>query len=267
MSNYLAWQSDNFITIFIGLVLLEILILVILSLWKMFHNNETLKYEFITIIAHKYRTPLTQVKWLCENLLNSEKDEYKKESLRNINQSNDKLIKLTNSLIEITDSDRSATASYSFETVHLCDFVRLVAEPYKTLFHEKNIFFSVECVAEDIKVKIDKQRIEFVLQSLLENACTYTSPGKNVRVIVERSFRKGLVSVIDQGIGLSGGDLSRIFTKFFRSDSARRVDTEGFGISLFLSKAIMRRHKGKIQVSSDGPEKGAKFELILKVVK
>ncbi len=234
--------------------------------WRNSHKNEDLKNEFITIIAHKYRTPLTQVKWLCETLLANETDSFKKEGLTNINQSNNKLIKLTNSLIEVADNDRSAVASYSFEVMSLCDLVRATAEPFKNLFHEKNIFFSVQTPVDDIKCKIDKQRIEFVLQSLLENARTYSSPGKNVKVIVEKCGPNAVISVIDDGIGISPEELPLIFTKFFRSESSRRMDTEGFGISLFLSKAIIRRHKGEIGVSSDGLDKGARFDVTLKVV-
>jgi len=260
------WQGYTAIVIVISLTLLVIVVWILMVLWKSFHSNENLKYEFITIIAHKYRTPLTQVKWLCENLLASETDSFKKESITNISQSNAKLIKLTNSLIEVTDNDRSAVASYSFQIVSLCELVRAVAEPFTTVFHEKNIFFSVQCPAEDIRCSVDKQRIEFVLQSLLENARTYTPDGKNVKVVVEHLKNKAIISVIDEGIGIAQEDLSNIFTKFYRSGPAQHVDTEGFGISMFLSKAIMRRHKGSIKVSSPGLDKGTRFDLVLNVV-
>ena len=75
-----------------------------------------------------------------------------------------------------------------------------------------------------------------------------------------------VIGRIDDGIGISPEELPLIFTKFFRSESSRRMDTEGFGISLFLSKAIIRRHKGEIGVSSDGLDKGARFDVTLKVV-
>ena len=267
IDNKVLWQSDLVVVSVIGATIFVFLILIVIALWRMLTNNEKLKYEFITIIAHKYRTPLTQVKWLAENLRASETDPYKKESLTNIDQSNDNLIKLTNSLIEVTDNDTAAVASYEFEKTSLCELVRATAEPYKKLFHEKNIFFSVSCGAEDRKCKIDKQRMEFVIQSLLENARTYTQVGKNVEVSVTKSHRKAIISVVDHGIGISKDELPLIFTKFFRSESARRADTEGFGISLFLSKAIIRRHGGKILVSSSGLDKGARFDVILKAVK
>jgi signal transduction histidine kinase len=267
MPIFASWQDNIVILGAIALICLVILVWLISFLWRLFSQNEKLKYEFITIIAHKYRTPLTQIKWLCENLLKEEVDPYKKESLANIRQSNDKLIGLTNSLIEATDNDRSALTSYNFEKASICDLVRNVSSQFKKSFHEKNIYFSDELPQENIFCKIDSQRIEFVLGALLENACTLTSPGKKVRVVLEKHFRKVTISVLDDGIGISRQELPKIFTKFYRSEAARRIDTEGFGMSLYLAKAIMRRHGGAIKVASAGLGTGSRFDLILKATK
>jgi two-component system phosphate regulon sensor histidine kinase PhoR len=250
-----------------GLSVLIFFVLIVRYLVKKFDKNEALKYEFITIIAHKFRTPLTHVKWSTDELVKNEPDPYKKRSLQDIQQSNEKLIKLTGTLIELTDSDNTATSSYNFERTSLCSFVRTIGDSCKDAFHEKNIFFSVQCPPDDIFVKIDPQRMEFVLQTLLENALIYTPTGKNVAVIVQRISHKSFVSVTDQGIGIDKKDMSNIFTKFFRADNARATDTEGFGVGLYLAQAITRRHKGRIDVDSAGIGAGSTFTVTLRVVK
>lgn len=254
-------------TLIFGISIFIFLILIIYALVRKLMVGEKLKYEFITIIAHKFRTPLTHVKWSADELVKNETDPYKKQSLTDIQQSNEKLIKLTGTLIELTDTDSTAASSYTIERVSLCSFVRTVCDTYKNAFHEKNIFFSVQCPANDILVKIDVQRMEFVLQALLENALTYTPTGKNVEVSVTKTLRRAHVAVTDHGIGINKSDLNNIFEKFYRADNARATDTEGFGVGLYLAQAITRRHKGKIEVYSAGMGSGATFTLTLKTVR
>ncbi len=248
-------------------VSVAILVIAIISaLWRTLARNEKLKYEFITIIAHKFRTPLTHIKWTSDELIKNEQDAYKKQSLTDIQQSNEKLIKLTNTLLELTDTSSSAASTYTFERVALCDFTRDIGATFKDLFHEKNVFFSVQCPPEPLYVKIDRQRMEFVIQTILENAVNYSSPGQTVEVKIARNGRQNEISVIDHGIGIEPQDMPHMFTKFFRTKNAQAMDTEGFGVGLYLAQSIARRHRGHISVHSDGPGKGSTFVLSLKKV-
>jgi len=255
------------------LILIVIILAVIGSVYaakylrKKLQEDEILKSEFLTIIAHKFRTPLTSVKWAVESLLSGEQDPYKKESYSEIREANENLIKLTGTLIELTETNSAAASSYAFEEVNLCDFVRLVATNLKGVFHEKNIFFGVRCLVSDIQVKVDKARMEFVLQTLFENACNYSPPGRDVDVTVGVEKNKAVVAVVDHGIGIDPRDLPRIFTKFFRTEAATTADTEGVGIGLYLAKSVMQRHKGTIDVYSEGLDKGTMFRVTLPVVK
>ena len=241
-----------------------LVIVIILALWRTLARNEKLKYEFITIIAHKFRTPLTHIKWTSDELAKTEQDSYKKQSLTDIQQSNEKLIKLTNTLLELTDASSSVATTYSWQRVSLCDFVRSASVSFKDMFHEKNIFFSVQCPPDSLFVKIDPQRMEFVIQTLLENALNYSSPGQTVEVRITRTGRRHEVSVIDHGIGIDPHDMPAMFTKFFRTKSAQAMDTEGFGVGLYLAQSIVHRHHGKLSVYSEGAGKGTTFTLSLK---
>ena len=257
-------STQNYIGVFILIIIIAAIIIALSRyIWNKLHRNEALKYEFITIIAHKFRTPLTTIKWSMDELISSEQDPYKRKSFEDIRQSNEKLIKLTGTLIELTDSDDASVSSYSFEDVGLNEFVRSIAAPFKDIFHEKNIFFSVLCPEVDVVAKLDRSRIEFVLQSLLENANTYSSPGGNVDVRVAQIGREAQISVTDNGIGIDRADFPNLFSKFFRAKNAQLADTEGFGVSLYLARTIMRRHKGAIDVASAGLGKGATFSVRL----
>ena len=249
-----------------GISIGSLLLVIIRIVWQKLAKSEVLKYEFITIVAHKFRTPLTHVKWATGELANTENDPYRKQTLMDIQESNEKLIKLTNTLIEITDSDNESGSSYNLETTSLGDFIRTVGDTFKDNFHEKNVFFSIQCPPDEIQALIDRQRIEFVLQTLLENALHYTSPGKNVSLSLVRSGKLALISVTDNGIGIKKEDLPFIFSKFFRAENAQSVDTEGFGVGLYLASSIIERHRGSINVASEGEDQGTVFTISLETI-
>jgi len=237
------------------------------AIWNKLNENENLKYEFITIIAHKFRTPLTQMKWLTEGMATTEQDGLKKQGLTDMQRATQQLIDLTGTLIELTDSDNATRSSYTFERINICDLVHTVTETFKKTFHEKNLFLGVSCSNPEIFAKIDKPRMEFVLQTLLQNAATYSPPGRNVEVVVAFEKRKAVISVSDNGIGIDAKDINKIFTKFFRTANAQKTDTEGFGVGLYLAQAIVRRHSGRINVFSEGIDRGTTFQIIVPMMK
>lgn len=229
-------------------------------------EGEKFKYDFITIIAHKFRTPLTQIKWILDDM-RDDPDPHRRENFVRIRSSNEKLINLTGTLIELTNLNRERKELYSFETVPICDFVKTVADAHKDYFHEKNIFLSINCSDPDTKVSIDRRRMEFVLQTLLENARIYTPPGRNVDVAVGKIAGRAVVVVSDHGIGIDSSDLPKVFTKFYRADNARKTDTEGFGVGLFLAQTIVREHHGRITADSAGADQGSTFTITLPIKK
>lgn len=249
--------------IFVLFVVLVILIGIAITLWLKLREHNTLKSEFITIIAHKFRTPLTHLKWLTETLLPGEQDAIRKESLLDINRSTEQLINLTGTLIELTNSAKQTKSSYNFTRTSLNKLATDIATQFKPQLLEKNISFTFQCDPKDILADIDVPRMEYVLQTLLDNSRIYTPPGRRVDLTVTTSGNKALLIVSDNGIGISPKDLPYIFSKFFRSRNAQSVDTEGFGVGLYMAQSIVKRHGGKIEVDSNGQDQGSVFRVIL----
>lgn len=177
------------------------------------------------------------------------------------------LIDLTGTLIELTESSNGSKSSYTFEKADLSALVKSVGESMTESFKEKNIAFSVQCPTDPVIVKMDKGRMEFVFQTLITNALTYTPTGRAVNLTLTHGGGKAVAAITDQGIGIRKEDLSHIFSKFYRTDNAQRTDTEGFGVGLYLAQSIVRRHKGKIEVYSEGIDKGSTFSVLLAEVK
>lgn len=238
--------------IFVVFALAVLVLIVILEIVQHVRNSEKMKYEFITIIAHKFQTPLSQIKWIAENIKSEETSPYTKENIGELQKANENLINLTGTLIEMTDSDNTAKSAYNFERIDLCDLLRKTADSMKNIYKEKNIAFSVSCAQNDIAVSADKTRLEFVIQTILNNAFNYTPTGKSISASIDIDAKKAVLSVRDDGIGIAKDDMSRIGKKFFRGHNSSQMDTEGFGVSLYLADTIIRRHKGIISISSGG---------------
>lgn len=249
---WLAPLLSSSIALFIGV-----------SVWNKLRENDLLRYEFITIIAHKFRTPLTQIKWSVEELSKIETDAIKVTNLQNIDDSNKKLIDLTGALIDLSNSENTFGSKVSFEECSLCDLLKNVADYYKNVFSKKKIIFSLQCPIFDVRSNVDVERFKFVIQTLLENAFAYTPNGGNVSLNLESSSNKAYILVSDNGIGINKNNISHIFNRFYRTENAMITDTEGFGVGLFLARSIAKRHGGDIKVYSDGEGKGSTFKFIL----
>jgi signal transduction histidine kinase len=168
------------------------------------------------------------------------------------------------------DSDKKQTP-YDFETVDLCDFVKTIGESARQTFYKKNILFSITKDNSPILIKMDKSHMEYAIQALLDNALTYTPTGGKVDIFVSRSpasagsgwRNKAMISVIDNGIGISPIDMPKIFTKFFRAKNAQSADVDGFGIGLHLAQSVIKKHGGKIVGYSEGENHGSRFDIFL----
>ena len=245
-------------------IAIVIFVLVLLYVIKKIRASQVIKYEFITIIAHKFRTPLTQIKWLLETLVPEEPDPLRRKNLQDMQKANEKLIVLTSTLIELTNSTRKkAGLAYSIDRTCMYDLVKEVADSLKGLFEEKNISFSVQATDPTLAAHINVPGIRFVLQSLMENSCAYSPVGRRVDIVIFERRGKVHTAITDNGIGIRPQDLSKIFSKFYRASNARKMDTEGFGISLSLSSSIVRRNNGVLKVFSPGLNQGSTFTIIL----
>ena len=228
-------------------------------------KNADIKNEFITIISHKFRTPLTSVRWNIEDLISKEQDPEKKKMFEDMRSSNQILISLTNTLIELTRTDKEAKDPSHTENVAVFDFVQGVVAPLQVSFAEKKISFSIICPEDNkkLQVRVDKSRLEFVLNALLKNAITYTPNEGKVELDIIKMGRNVEISVTDTGIGIEKEQIGDIFSEFHRAPNAVSFNTEGLGADLFLVRSIIGRLNGTIRAFSEGKDKGSKFTVSL----
>lgn len=223
--------------------------------WNKSKEVEKLKYEFITIAAHKLRTPLTKVKWALE-VLSDETKNSENKLIREAIKANEQTIELTDELLALSRVE-SEHHKYRFEKANLERVARGVVNDFQLQMKEKKIKFTYNVEKNLPKVNIDKLRISTVVQMLLENAIAYTKD--EIKISIDVYKNNVIFHIEDNGIGIPKEDQPYIFSKFFRTHEAYLTETEGSGIGLFLSKSIIDKHGGKMGVRSGGEGKGSIF--------
>lgn len=233
------------------------------SLFGREKETVNMEYQFLTIATHKFRTPLTAIKWLIGNLRKEVSREEKIDIVNKIESSVDRLSETVDILTGLAKfSDR---LDYAFEMAWLREMIDASLLKNKNLFSEKNITFSIATDHEIPLVLIDKRKIQFVIDMLLENAISYSQGGGKIDIFLDRRGKFVIMSVKDYGLGIEPENLSKIFQPFFRTKDARAADTEGMGLGLFVINEIVKKHGGRVWAESAGKGKGSTFFVKLKI--
>jgi signal transduction histidine kinase len=230
--------------------------------WAKLQESERLKFEFVTVAAHKLRTPLTRIRWQLESLLMNAKTPEILEGVKHIEHANNQLIELTNLLLDAAHTE-DTSYKYQWRRVDFMQIVKEAAGRFHIAAKEKDITLTID--GPSLYIQADMSRLVSSIEVLVENAINYTPNGGQVQVTVHEEHGKAVLSVRDTGIGIARDDQGRIFSKFFRSDDAKLADTEGVGLGLAITKNVVEKHRGRIWVESEGKGRGTSFFLAFPV--
>ena len=256
--------GDNIVSIAIMLVGALVIAFVVGRLvWVQAKEVARLKYEFIAVAAHKLRTPLTRIRWMIPQLLEQTTDQKLAEGLTQIDIANNRLIELTNVLLEAAHTEDTGL-SYTRDQIDWKRLINGAVERFKLQMLDKrlDVFVSIDEYLPNITG--DYRRLASVVEIFIENAVMYTPITGSVRITAERTKQGMKVSVSDTGIGVNPEDQKHIFSSFFRTDIAKKADTEGVGLGLSVAKHIIEKHGGTIGMESEGEGKGSTFWFTLR---
>ena len=222
-----------------------------------FREAEELKSVFISVISHELKTPVALIKGYVGTLRRDDANwerEIIQDSLEVIEEEADRLTDLIENLL---DASRLQAGGI---TLNLADvafeiFAERVAQKFRTQTDSHTIV--VDFPPEFPIVLADEERLEQVLSNLLSNAIKYAPAGGEIRIGGKVRPEQIIICVQDQGPGIAPGDIPHIFDRFYRADSASRT-TKGAGLGLYLTRAIIEAHNGRIWVDPR-PEGGARI--------
>ncbi len=226
-----------------------------------------LKSEFIGIVSHQLRSPLSAIKWQLEIILEHMKDTAGESlsTLKTIRDQNERMIALVNDLLEVNriEDDRLVLRP---TLISLNDFMNNMVKEYLPRAKSNNIEIVIDQKDLDLWVFVDESKLRWINDNLLDNAIRYTRERGDIKIKVFKNGEMCRVEIADGGIGIPLGDQSKIFTQFFRSENALRLRAEGTGLGLYLVKELIRAMGGKVGFASlEG--KGSTFWFTIPTVK
>ncbi|MCM8786826.1 MAG: HAMP domain-containing histidine kinase [Candidatus Omnitrophica bacterium] len=225
------------------------------------------KSDFVSGVSHELRTPLTSIKGFA-SLLAEEKfgklPPEAKERLKKIDENINKLVDMVNTLLDISHIE-SGKIEIRIVPSDIVKLIKDVTDFLSPQIKSKNISLTIETPTY-LDVYMDKNLIERVLINLLNNAIKFTPKEGEIKIFCKKETNKAIISIKDNGCGISKENIDKVFKEFFRDDNPVNREVRGSGLGLSLVKRIIDIHKEKIWFESE-QNKGTVFYFTLQIVK
>ncbi len=219
------------------------------------------RQELVATTAHELSKPLTPMRFQLATLrmvLGPEAgaDEGVEEAIEGLEHSLARLERLVDDLSRASEAEREAFVIEP-EILPLDEIVLPVARSYRPAADEKGLRLDLEQASKAV-IEADPQRLEQVVANLVENAIKFTEPDGSIRVTVDRAEGYGRLVVADTGQGLTEAQMAGLFQPFSQVHEGHDRGS-GSGLGLYVTKAIVEAHGGRIWCESAGPNEGATF--------
>ena len=221
-------------------------------------EQENIRKRLTGDISHELKTPLTNIQSHLEAMIDGIW-EPTEERLLSVKEEAERLSSLVSDMQKLNKYDESSI-KLKKDNVNISDIICFVIFQFSNLAKSKNI--KIEYEKKNINLYCDKDKITQALVNILSNAIRYSNEGSTIFIEEKLKDNKVMISIEDQGIGISEEDLKYVFERFYRADKSRTRATGGTGIGLTIVKSIVSSHGGEVKLESKLGE-GSKFTIIL----
>lgn len=225
-----------------------------------FRELDQLKDQFITVAAHEIKTPVTAIKGFAQTLLRTPgacSPKYQR-ALETIVQQSDRIDALVRDFLEISRM-RWGRVKLSPERIDLAALVADAVERRAAKAPRHQLLLTRK---DPAWVDGDRERLNLVLEKLLDNAVRFSPQGGRVEVQLRREGSRAVVSILDRGVGIPKEKQAHMFDRFYRAHMGTPHDYGGLGIGLFITQEIVRQHGGEVWFESK-EGKGSTFYFSL----
>ncbi len=215
-------------------------------------QTDKVRRDFVANVSHELRTPLSILRGYIETLLDNPQTSDKELSriLRVMERHSKRLGLLVDDLLTLAQLE-SRSAGLQFSDVQLAELFQSVIRDWEKKLAEKQLKVVVDLSPDARTIRADETRLHEVLYNLLDNALKYSRENGEIRLRAAQHGSEIVLSVTDNGIGITKDDLPRIFERFYRADKARSRELGGTGLGLAIVKHIAQLHGGRVEAESE----------------
>lgn len=222
---------------------------------------DKLKSEFLTIVSHNLRTPLTIIKGYLDNANEAKTLEQMHEIIEKLKYGSDQLSVFAEDMLVVAELE-SGQPIGNRKVINVPIFVTRLADEFSAQAETKKIKFVKDIRSGTYNIKINESLVGGVMWNLLDNALKFTEAGGTIELSTDYDEKSVTITVKDTGIGIAPSEIPKLFTKFHRGTSVLVYDYEGTGIGLYSSNLIIKEHGGTIKVESQ-LGKGSTLTVVL----
>lgn len=230
---------------------------------KYLYKKKSTEYklaEVISIVSHQLKTPLAVIKGYLEVLISEDLGKInpkQKEYLKNALENTQRMIGLVKDLLDVSQIEENKL-EFKTRPSSLEEIIKETAKEFSYLSRAKNCTLSFKVLGKIPLLDIDPLKIKQVVTNIISNAIEYNKRRGRVEITLKRKGNNVLFCCKDTGVGVPRSDRKKVFTKFYRSETAIGLTPSGLGLGLFISKAIIEKSGGRIWFESE-EGKGSMF--------
>ena len=229
------------------------------------------KTDFLTMVAHELKTPVTGVVALASSLFQVELDDQRKKDFEEMFKRLVGRLETVMSEIILANQQNQKEISYKLVNLRLDDLIRELEEEIRPFLDVRNQKLLISIEDRNVLIKGDKPRLFDCLFNIVQNASKFSEDGKEIFVRLKKHNSNAIIEVEDQGIGIAKDKLEPIFNPFYEDEDIMQHHSGTFefkssrlGMGLYIARSIAEKHGGNIAVKSALGE-GSKFSVILPV--
>jgi len=230
----------------------------IAALAKAFNNMaadlekfEQTRSSFLANVSHDLRSPMTSILGFVDGMLDGAipPDQYR-HYLGIISSEVRRLARLVNLLLDISRI-QAGERKFNMTSFDVCEMARQILISFEQRIDEKHLNVEFECDEDNMYAIGDTDAIHQVIYNICDNAVKFSYDGGLYRVSIKAKDKKIIVSVYNEGIGISEEDLPYVFERFYKADKSRGVDKTGVGLGMYITRTIIETHGESITVNSE----------------
>ena len=249
------YVDDPYMVVLIVLLITAILFMIAVIITRSFERlaeANRMKSEFVSVVSHQLRSPLSNLKWVTDLLLSgrlSSVSEKQLEYFKILKENSDRMAELVSDLLIVSKIEQQKLPLRK-EKISIKDLVERTIKETAIFAKASNVRIEFNSEKTFPQISADPNQLKLVIDNLLDNAIRYSQSKGKIQINLKNKNNNVYLEIKDNGVGIPKKDQKYIFQKFFRSENVMKYQTEGSGLGLYIAKSIIEKSGGKIGFKS-----------------